>query len=269
MNYTMQSTKPLDHNSEQELIRKYLNDTLTKDEELLLADLYDSDASFRDALDGLEMLSGEQFNNVMESVSNKIDGKINSAATTSDEDVSISGGGRVIQMYSLKRMAIAASIVLSLVLGGTVLMNSLPGPYDKVYASNYVVKPYPDLITRGSGDDLSQLEKTAISAYNTENYEVSVKYFKDLFTQYPENEKYGLFLGIAYMGMEEHEQAINVLEVLISNSVKYKEDISWYLGLSYLKKKEVDNAKKLFASLSENNDSYYQESSVNILKKLK
>ena len=267
------TSKHNNHINEQELIRKYLEDSLTQEEELVVADLYDSDKEFREALDGLEMLSSEDFTETLHSVNARIDHKIQSSANVHNITMSTTRKDNVRQLFaagsSMRRLAIAASLVLFLLFGGTLFMNQWQSPNQRAYAANFSAKPYPDQITRGHGDALSQPEKLAISAYNTENYEVSVQYFEDLFRQYPDNEKYGLFLGISHMGRKEHGKAIAIFEDLQANAVKYPEDIDWYLSLSYIKTQEIAKAKELLALLAENDTSYYQEASQDLLKKLK
>jgi len=261
-----------DHLNEQELIRKYLDNELTPEEEILVAERYESDAEFRDALDGMEMLSGSDFSDLMIDISDKIDKKI-SAAAGSGQVIDISdadaGESKVIKLRSFRRMAIAASVVLLLFVGGTIMMNQIKTPTQKLVASNFQPKPYPDLITRGDSDDLSQLEKVAISAYNSENFEVSVKHFRDLYIQYPNIEKYGLFLGISQMGLSNYQDAIKTLSGLKERSETYSDDLDWYLGLSYLKMQQPELARPLFEGLAADQNSYYREAARKIFKKLK
>ena len=71
------------------------------------------------------------------------------------------------------------------------------------------------------------------------------------------------------MGIARYEEAIEtMLKVKESNGV-FKDDVDWYLGLSYLKIKQMGKAKPLFERLAEIPDSYYSEPAQNIFKKLK
>ena len=266
------TSKQLDHTNEQELILKYLEDTLTSEEEMLVADLYESDKVFRDALDGLEMLTADQFSNTLNSLSARIDSKIQSSANVIEHDVNKKDNVR--QLFSsgtsMRRMAIAASLALCLLFGGTIFMNQWQSPTDRMFASNFENKPHPDPVVRGP-NALSQAENLAITAYSLskdedENYEIAVERFRALFEQYPESEKHGLFLGISLMGDKEYQEAISILEGLQPIALKYTQDIDWYLALCYIKVKDLDGARSLLITLSNDTDSYYQEPSANLLK---
>jgi len=261
-----------DHLTEQELIRKYLDNELTQEEEIMVAERYEKDAEFRDALDGMEMMSGSEFSEIMSTISDEIDTKINAAAGSGEVvEISDSGAGssNVFRLQSVRRMAIAASVVLLMFLGGTIVMNQIKSPIDKLVASNFEAKPYPDLILRGEAEDLSELEKVAIREYNAENYEVSVKHFSNLSIQYPDIQKYGLFLGISHMSLSDYTAAVETLLAVKAQGDGFSDDIDWYLGLSYLKLKQADKAKPLFERLAANDQSYYSAAAEEIATKLK
>jgi hypothetical protein len=62
---------------EKELIRKYIANTLTREEELAVAAMYDNDADFRDTLDGLENFSLEEYDELMNKLDHHVNNKIN------------------------------------------------------------------------------------------------------------------------------------------------------------------------------------------------
>ncbi|MCB0501550.1 MAG: hypothetical protein KDD32_02620 [Bacteroidetes bacterium] len=257
-----------DHILEQELIRKYLADSLTKEEEALLAEKYQSDEDFRDALDGLEHLSVEEYEQQMSAIDQAIDKRL---VKSEDEIIEppkiIIEQGQVKPLINTKKFAIAASVILLLSLGSFLCLKLIQGPVEKVYAEHMTYKAYPDMITRGSGEELSNLEKLAISSYNTENYEISSEHFEKLSAKYPQNEKYALFLGISYLGANQPENAISALEAVQNDQSAFCNDINWYLGLAYLKIKEKGKAKEIFTKLSAA-DCYYNEAAKEILQKL-
>ncbi len=249
------------HKQEQELIRKYLEDTLTREEELVVADLYQKDADFRDAIDGLEQLNTDELDDIMSSIDAKIE-SVTISSSSSDESESETPEPITRNLYPWKNMAIAASVVIFFLVGSIALTTQLKSTNQKIVENAFEPIPYPDMVTRGSGDELSNLEKIAISAYNTENYEVSAEHFLKLHKKYPENTKYSLFLGISYMGLNKVDKAIEVLESIESNE-KFEDDIRWYLALAYLKTKNKDKARVLFEELADSS-SYYRESAIDI-----
>ncbi|MEZ5009821.1 MAG: hypothetical protein R2753_16855 [Chitinophagales bacterium] len=253
---------------EQELIRKYLSDTLSKEEELLVAEKYQNDEDFRDALDGLEHLSEEEYIAQLNNIDSTIDKKLVAAKEETIEPPKIIiEQGKVKPLTNTRNLAIAASVLLFLAFGSILCIKLIQGPTEKVFASHMEYKAYPDMITRGAGEELSNLEKLAISSYNTENYEISSEHFEKLSAKYPENEKYALFLGISYLGANQPDNAIDALSAVQNDQSAFCNDINWYLGLAYLKIKDKGKAKEIFTKLSAV-DCYYKEAAKEILQKL-
>ena len=114
-----------DHILEQELIRKYLADSLTKEEEALLAEKYQSDEDFRDALDGLEHLSVEEYEQQMSAIDQAIDKRL---VKSEDEIIEppkiIIEQGQVKPLINTKKFAIAASVILLLSSGVSGVLRS-------------------------------------------------------------------------------------------------------------------------------------------------
>ncbi len=260
-----EANKNNSHLREQELIRKYLADTLNLEEELLIAERYEKDENFRDTLDGLEQLSVEEYDQLLTDIDNKIDNKISSAEELSKIHTVKTMKQRSVSPY--RRWAIAASVLLVIAFSSIIALNLIQGPAQKLFAEHFEYKAYPDMIVRGAGEELSTAEKLAISAYNAENYEVSTEHFKTLSKKYPDNIKYNLFLGISHMGSNNPEKAITALERTPFDKSSFCNDINWYLGLAYLKVKNRAKAKEIFTKLAVV-DCYYQQAATAILSKL-
>lgn len=258
--------------ADRELIRKYLGDSLTPEEEKFLARRYESDRAFREALDGYEGMSPAEFDASMERISGRIQSRLEQGVGEARSVASKEGSrspGRNYQMYSFRRLAIAASAALLVLVAGGIAINQIKSPTDRLVAAHFEARPYPDQITRGEGVELSQAERLAIASYNTGDYAVSVEHFRGLYEQYPENVKYGLFLAISQMEVSEYDSAVETLSALRTGDHAYTEDVLWYLGLSYLKLKRPEEAQALFATLAANERSYYSEGARQILNKLK
>ncbi len=254
------------HN-EQELIRKYIANTLTREEDLAVAALYDSDVDFKDALDGLENLSLEEYDELMNRLTHNLEKKVAMPKKEEGTTVVNVGSAKVHQLFPYRRIAIAASVILFLSVGCYVLFTKMQSTSTKLYAKHFEYANYPDMITRGSGEELSTSEKLAISAYNAENYEISIEHFEALKDKYPDNIKYGLFLGISYLGSNQPELAIKTFNNMNYKGTEFCNDINWYLGLSYLRIRDKAAAREIFTKLAEKN-CYYHEAASDILAKL-
>lgn len=266
----MQSNKNIKNQyPEQELIRKYLADTLTKEEEQTVAQLYQNNADFRDALDGFENMSVAEFDEWLTNTDQLIDSKLAIPVheMIQPESEFIIENNKVKEIHPYRRMAIAASVLLFLMLGCYIVFTQMQSTSTKLYVTHFELKDYPDMITRGSGEELSTTEKLAISAYNAENYEVSIEHFEALKNKYPDNVKYGLFLGISYLGSNQPDFAVKALTSVEYEGTAYCNDVNWYLGLAYLKLNNKKDAKDVFTKLA-SEDCYYKEVASEILVKL-
>lgn len=255
--------------NEQALIRKYLTDTLSIDEEAILAKRYETDENFRDMLDGYEQLTIDEFDAVV--------AKLNAHSVSNLSEDDNLQGGKVLSIQShpavkahkkrYQQLAIAACAVILLGFGFFVFMSQNTSAGKKMFAQHMEYKDYPDKITRGAGAELSSNEKMAIAAYNAENYEVSSQHFEQLTKKFPSDIKYALFLGISYLGNEQPQKAIALFESSNFKQTSFCNDINWYLGLAYLKVKEVEKAKSIFKQLSSKN-CYYNDAAKEILAKI-
>jgi tetratricopeptide (TPR) repeat protein len=252
---------------EKELIRKYIANTLTREEELAVAAKYDNDTDFRDTLDGLENFSLEEYDELMNKLDHHVNNKINQIKAKGNHNELPSNTGKVTNFFNYRKMAIAASVILFLSVGSYVLFTQMQSTSTKLYTAHFEFAEYPDMITRGSGEELSTVEKLAISAYNAENYEISIEHFEALKNKYPDNVKYGLFLGISYLGSNQPELAIATFKNLNYQGTTFCNDINWYLGLSYLKIRDKSAAREVFTKLAEQG-CYYQAAAKEILAKL-
>jgi tetratricopeptide (TPR) repeat protein len=252
---------------EKELIRKYIANALSREEELAVAAMYDNDIDFRDTLDGLENLTLEEYDELMNKLGHQVDSKIDQIKGKVNTNVVPLSTGKVTNFFSYRKMAIAASIILFLSVGSYVLFTEMQSTSTKLYTAHFEYAEYPDMITRGSGEELSTVEKLAISAYNAENYEISIEHFEALKSKYPDNVKYGLFLGISYLGSNQPELAIATFKNLNYQGTVFCNDINWYLGLSYLRIRDKAAAREVFTKLAEQG-CYYQAAAKDILAKL-
>ena len=76
------------------------------------------------------------------------------------------------------------------------------------------------------------------------------------------------FLGLSQLGLDNNQQAINLLSGVANGPGEYGKEARWYLGMAYLKTADKQKAAECFSSLS-GADGYYKTRSEKILRRLK
>ena len=111
---------------------------------------------------------------------------------------------------------------------------------EKLYSKYYT--PDPGLATVMSSSSNYNFDKAMVEYKNGE-YDKAIATWKSLLKEKPGNDTLIYFIGAAYEAKKDYAHAIENLEQITNNteSVFYK-DACWYLGLSYLKKGETNQA---------------------------
>jgi tetratricopeptide (TPR) repeat protein len=76
------------------------------------------------------------------------------------------------------------------------------------------------------------------------------------------------FAGLSYLGLGQYPLAQSHLETVAEGYSRYQAEALWYLGLSYLKTGNYDQADKVLAQL-ELYDGLYQKDAQSLRKKLR
>jgi tetratricopeptide (TPR) repeat protein len=135
---------------------------------------------------------------------------------------------------------------------------------DVIYAEVYTKFPNKVVaITRGESKEKDL--KMAMLAYENGNYQGLLQEFEALEPVHPE---VSIYKGIILMEELEYEKAIEELkEVYENDDASFREDASWYLALAYLKIQNKEEARRMLGQLSKNSGKY-QDRSAALLKKL-
>jgi predicted Zn-dependent protease len=239
-----------------ETIKKYLTNQLSPIERNAFEQEMENDPFLKESVEGFEMfdeqLTMNNLNTIESSLNNKIDAKINQTKN-----------GKIILMNAIKFVAAACVIgIFSFMMYRSFFSNKLDE--QTIYASYFKPLTNTDATVRGEND--STEEAKAAQAYEKEDYFEAVNFYQKLVANNPDNVKNNLFLGISFMATNQPKKAIDILNK-ITTSEEFHFDIQWYLGLAYIKNKEIQNAQSVFANLSKE-DNYYQKEASEILEKL-
>lgn len=154
---------------------------------------------------------------------------------------------RIVSMHKNKwfiRVAASAAIFTGLFMA----IDSLPVNTDKFYAENF--KDYQVNIERG----VTISNHVALDEYFREgNYAATIQAFR----QHGLTSNKEIFLtGYAYLKVGEFDNAARLFNVILSKGndkeeTLFKDEAEYYLGLTYVKLKEVEKAYQLFSKIKE------------------
>lgn len=237
-----------------ELIKKYLANELSPEERNAFEQEIENDPFLKEGMEGLEEWYTHGTLGALETdLQKKIDAKVNEPKK-----------GKVIPLHFFRYAAAACIIGILALLSWRLLITPNRIDEQAIYASYFKPLTNPDATVRGENG--ASDESMAIQAYEKEDYFEAVKYYEKLVANNPDNVKNNLFLGISFLATNQPKKAIDVLS-RITTSEEFHFDIQWYLGLSYIKNKDIPQAQTTLTNLTKE-ENYYQKEAQEILDKL-
>lgn len=129
--------------------------------------------------------------------------------------------------------------------------------FEKYYTSENMVD-----VSRGQSEG-------PISKFQNKNYKEALNEFNDIYEKDTLNMAVLFYSGLSNIELKKYEEAIKSFNKVIKHGDSpYNEYAQWYLGLCYLQKDNVLNAKKEFEKITSNLDAFNHEKAEEILKKL-
>ena len=170
---------------------------------------------------------------------------------------------------NFKIWAIAASIALLFGFAWFSVSNTSTN-FDDLYASNF--KTYPNTvfsITRG--DTNNTIERKAFVAYESGDFNTAQNYFialkNDAEKRILKKEEIDFYLAMSYLNADKLERAKTIFETIIASKNHFAGESLWYLSLINIKEKDSKSAVKNLQELI-NTYSYNQEKAKILLKEL-
>lgn len=161
-------------------------------------------------------------------------------------------------------IAVAASLAL-LILSGWWYINLQVSQPASLYASYF--SPAAGLPTTLSHTNNARFSEGMIS-YKLEEYAEAREWWQPLLQADPANDTLNFYMGVASLADEQTEGAIHYLsKVAEENNSVYYTDARWYLALAYLLNEKEEKARTLLQGLSEQDNSY-REQSIEIIEKI-
>ena len=165
----------------------------------------------------------------------------------------------------VRTMLIAASFAILFSVGYSLLF-SKPS-HERLFAKNF--EAYPNVVNPiVRGENLTDVETLAFTAYENENYDAAAKHFANQYHQ--TKDAHALFYGgISELVLKNTSEAQQLfLKYLGGNDSQFTTEATWYLSLTYIKKGDVTSAKELLKVL-ETSDNDYAKKAKDLLSQLK
>ena len=159
----------------------------------------------------------------------------------------------------------AAAITGALILIKTLLPSWNP---DKLYAKFYEPLNAVSPVTRSAEVGLSGSYASAVENYINHNYQAAALGFLEVIQQDDQNVPSRFFMGISQMELGNYDQAVKMLEDVVSRQGDYLKEARWYLGLAYIKTGSKEKAAGCFEILA-GTPGYYNLRAREILHRLR
>lgn len=151
----------------------------------------------------------------------------------------------------------------------------------ELFTKNFTAQKY--LVTRegyrgnsSSVDHKETLQQKAlyyeaVKAYSEEKYASAVLLFEQYLEKASDEDRkeIALYLGISYLSTQQLQAAKEEFHYLLKNgSFKKKQDAEWYLVLTLLKGKEIEQVKKSLIRITTRTPHAYQEKAQTLLEEI-
>lgn len=233
-------------------IQQYLDNSMSSKEKSNFEKELESNSELKKDFDLISDIESELGNEKLVSFKNILSEIVDTPTQENQKE-----GKRV--FFSRRILSIAASLLL--LAGLAFWMFSTPQKdYSSLADSNFVHFPSANAVR---GED--QSDKSLFENYELKKYDVAAPKLKaeGLKTG---DERTLLIAAISYLAIENSEEAILLLKKTSNTSILANKR-NYYLGLAYLKKNQVLDAKNFFILVNESDQFFFKKSQV-ILKQL-
>ena len=216
-----------------ETIERYLNGTLSSHELKDFERLLDIDEDFKAQVEGVKtMLLGIE----AQSLKEQLDDFHKEIPIT---EVQKKLKSQKVRFLNYSKIAAAAAIIIAI--GSIWFFSSAPN--QKLYAKHF--KPDPGLPTTMSSTNNFDFYDAMVN-YKHGDYDLAIEKWRLLNENQPDNDTLNYFIGAAYLANKNEAEAIPFLEraTASEDDFVFLNDAYYYLGLAYLKKGNIELAKK-------------------------
>lgn len=212
-----------------ELIERFLEEKLEKDQMVLIRKRIESDQDFASLVDEIrEMQLGIQ----RAALAEKLDSF--HADLTEQKEFKPIRSIRPLWFWSG-----AASLFLVMTAGIWWIIGQ-ESPEEKRYQAYFSADP--GLVTSMASEGNYEFDRAMVD-YKDGNYANAISRWEKLLVEKPKNDTLNYFLGTALLSAKQDRKSVDFLELVAKDSSSgFYSDANWYLGLAYLKLGEKEKA---------------------------
>jgi tetratricopeptide (TPR) repeat protein len=246
------------NNSTKDRLLSYLDGELTPDE----AQLFEAEiAQSQELKEALQQLKITQYGVKYLGIQNQVKTLHHEYLATTTQQTSTIGKKKPNWLIYVASAAAAAVLVFFILTTKSTTVSA-----DDLYASNY--RKYDISNTRGttSSNLKQQFTKQQYQDIITQFINTTAPSIEDQF-----------FAALSYKELKQFNNSISLLQSIIEtnkkqNSILYKDDAEYYLGMIYLQQKDIVKAMQIFEPIAQNKQHLYSDvidtRFINSLKKL-
>ena len=242
----------------QEIIDKYLSNTLNQTERSTFEERLTSESGLRDAYE-MEVTSRRVI---------KIAGRRQLKARL-DKFENPSEAKIIRPFFSTKRLLLVASLVIGLTAALWLIQSSFGNETPQALFAEHFQPYRSPVLERGTVEAQKNNWESGIENYNNQNYEAAIKSFEAALStkQVPEYLVH-FYLGQSLLAKDQPNtaSAIAAFEKVMGDNF-YQQPAKWYMALAYLELGQTDQSITLLKELARSNNYKTQEINA-LLKKL-
>ena len=156
-----------------------------------------------------------------------------------------------------KYYAVAAILLITLISVFYIIQQQ---PVHQALFSEYF-KAYPNTIPLTRGQQSVNILKQAMQQYELENYTSALNILNTIVSNDPENQIALFYAGICFLKLDESSNAITNFQKIVNTSdSEFRDQALWFLGLSYLKNKKLENAKQILNQIVKEGEKFSEQS---------
>jgi len=127
-------------------------------------------------------------------------------------------------------------------------------------------KTLPSFVEKGNTED----ERVkAQKLFEAEKYQEALAVFKKYSENTTFDPKLQVYIGVCYLELENYDKALETFDGLLHSKTIDQHKAYWYKALTYLKRDDLKNARKVLNTLVQDTSNYNYEKARELLKKLK
>ena len=229
-----------------DLIEQYLNQELSEDELAVVEKRLEEDEEFRQAkLESEDLIAGIQSASRKEVLE-----KLKAIEEQLPEVIIETKTVPLLRRPFVYGLAASFSI---LILSVYFFLGKEPGNYETLFQDHFEV--YPNIVAptvRSTETEKSEKE-FAYYTYDLGNYEKAIELLKEVSSKEDEGASM-LYLGMCYLMIGDNDNAIGSFQAYKDSEFElFLPQVNWFLGLTYVRKGEVDKAKEVWEEIPEGN----------------